>query len=461
MPTIGERLRKSWNAFIGRDPTNVEEFKTTTGSSIIEYGSFYRPDRPRFTRGNERSIVTSIYNQIAVDVAAININHVRIDENGRFVEVIDDSLNQALTVSANIDQSGRELIKDIVMSMFDEGCVAVVPVETDVSPFRTDSYKIYELRTGRITQWYPEAVKVSVYRQAIGRREEIILPKKVVAIIENPFYSIMNEPNSVLQRLIRLLNQIDRTNEQNSAGKLDLIIQLPYVIKSKARRDQAENRRKDIEEQLTGSQYGIAYTDGTEKVVQLNRSLENNLWTQAKDLTAQLYNQLGLSESIFDGTANETTQLNYYNRTIEPILSAITENMDRKWISKTARTQNQAIKFYRDPFKLVPVNNIAEIADKFTRNEIMSKNEIRSIVGMKPSDDPKADMLINSNLNQSSEQDAEIQTLRNGENPMDSAPFQTREDIANAQMARQPAPASNIDFSLINPNRLLKDVQGG
>ena len=459
MPTLGERLRKSWNAFIGRDPTDLAAPVTSAGASIIEYGSYYRPDRPRFTRGNERSIVSTIYNQIAVDVSAININHIRIDENGRFVEVIDDSLNQALTVSANIDQTGRELIKDIVMSMFDEGVVAVVPVETDVNPLRTDAYKIYELRTGRITQWYPEAVKISVYRQDRGKREEIILPKRIVAIIENPFYSIMNEPNSTLQRLIRILNQIDRTNEQNAAGKLDLIIQLPYVIKSKARRDQAESRRKDIEEQLTGSQYGIAYTDGTEKVVQLNRSLENNLWTQAKDLTAQLYNQLGLSESVFNGTADEATQLNYYNRTVEPILSAITENMDRKWISKTARTQNQAIGFYRDPFKLVPVSSIAEIADKFTRNEIMSKNEIRSVIGMKPSDDPKADMLINSNLNQSSEQEAQIQALRNGEDPeaMQEPKIQTREDIANAQEASKVS--TGFNFGMINANRLISDVK--
>lgn len=406
MPSLGERLRNTWNAFLGRDPTKKnEELNPNQNQYYISAfggGQSSRPDRVRLNIRNERSIINTIYNQIAVDVSMTNINHMRVDDNNKFVEVIHSDLNNALTVSANIDQTGRALTKDLVLSMFDEGCVAVVPVVTDHNP-DDGSYKIYELRTGKILEWFPKHIRVEVYNDNTGRKQQIIVPKESTAIIENPFYSIMNEPNSTLQRLIRVLNQIDRFNENNSAGKLDLIIQLPYPIKSPARREQAEMRRKDIETQLTGSQYGIAYTDGTEKVVQLNRSLENNLWAEAKDLIEQLYNQLGFAPSIFNGTADEKTMLNYYNNTLAPILTTITEEYKRKWLTQTAITQGQSIGYVRDPFRLVPVNDLAEIADKFTRNEIMTSNEIRSVIGMKPADDPKADMLVNSNLNQSDE----------------------------------------------------------
>lgn len=398
MPSLGERLKNSWNAFLGRDPTKEinKYYETAYG------GSSYRPDRIRLSRGNERSIVTSIYNQIAVDVSQVNIKHVRVNQNNQFIEIINSDLNHALTISANIDQTGRALLKDLVLSMFDEGVVAVVPVVTSIDPL-DGSYKIYELRIGKIVEWFPRNVRVEIYNDITGKKQQIVVEKEWTAIIENPFYSIMNEPNSTLQRLIRVLNQIDRLNEKNSAGKLDLIVQVPYPIKLQARKEQAEMRRREIEEQLTGSQYGIAYTDVTEKIVQLNRPLENNLWEQAKDLIEQLYNQLGFSPTIFDGTADESAMLNYNNRTITPIVSAITEEMERKWLSQTAITQGQAIRFFTDPFKLVPVADLAEIADKFTRNEIMSSNEIRAVIGMQPSDDPKADMLINSNLNQSNE----------------------------------------------------------
>lgn len=397
MPSIGERLRNSWNAFLGRDPTKEDFSEAYYEAAYGGYSS--RPDRVKLNVRNERSIVNTIYNQIAVDVSMTNINHMRVDNNNKFVEVIKSDLNNALTVSANIDQTGRALTKDLVLSMFDEGCVAVVPVVTDHNP-DDGAYKIYELRTGKIISWFPKHIRVEVYNDNTGQKQQIVVPKESTAIIENPFYSIMNEPNSTLQRLIRVLNQIDRFNENNSAGKLDLIIQLPYTIKSPARREQAEMRRKDIENQLTGSQYGIAYTDGTEKVVQLNRSLENNLWTEAKDLIEQLYNQLGFAPTIFNGTADEKTMLNYYNNTLAPILTTITEEYKRKWLTPTAITQGQTIGFIRDPFRLVPVNDLAEIADKFTRNEIMSSNEIRAVIGMRPADDPKADMLVNSNLNQ-------------------------------------------------------------
>lgn len=396
MPTLGERLKNTWNAFLGRDPTP----NTTYG-----YGSSFRPDRQRLTRGNARSIVNTIYNQIAIDCATVNIRHVRLDDEGRYSETIADSLNRCLSASANIDQTGRALIQDVVMSMLDEGCVAIVPVETEFNPFRTESYKILQLRTGRIVEWFPQSIRVEVYNEQIGQKQMVTLPKEMVAIVENPFYSIMNETNSTLQRLIRILNQVDRTNDENSSGKLDLIVQLPYQIKTDAKRKYAEERRKDITAQLTGSQYGIAYIDSTEHVIQLNRGIENNLWTQAKDLLEQLYNQLGFSKAIFDGTADEKTMLNYNNRTIEPIVSAITEEMERKWLSKTALSQGQAIRFFKDPFKLVPVAQLAEIADKFTRNEIMSSNEFRSIIGLKPSDDPNADKLRNSNLNHPDEKE--------------------------------------------------------
>jgi hypothetical protein len=390
--TLGSRLRHAWNAFRNRDPT--EQFKDI-GASY-----YYRPDRVRLTRGNERSIVTSIYNRIAIDVASIDIKHCRLDDNERFVSEIDSNLNSCLTLEANIDQTARAFRQDIVMSMFDEGCVAIVPVDTTLDPNKTNSYDILSMRTGKILEWYPQHVKVRVYNEKTGKKEDITVPKSTVGIIENPLYSIINEPNSTMQRLIRKLSLLDITDEQTASGKLDLIIQLPYVIKTEARRQQAENRRKDIEMQLASSKYGIAYTDGTERITQLNRSVENNLLKQIESLTSTLYSQLGITQAILDGTADEKTMLNYNNRTIEPIVSAIVDEMKRKFLTKTARSQKQTILFFRDPFKLVPVNDIAEIADKFTRNEITTSNEIRQIIGLKPSDDPKADQLINSNIRQ-------------------------------------------------------------
>lgn len=391
---ILKRAKSAWNAFFSRDPTK------NLGYYINGVGSSYNPSRAVFTRGNARSIVTSVYNQIAVDVSSISIKHVRLDDEGQFKEVINDNLNQALSLEANKDQTGRSLIRDAVISLLDEGVVAIVPFECDIDPNDTDSYTIFKIRTAKILEWKPDYILVKIYNEHTGLYEQMWLQKSICAIIENPFYPIMNEPNSTAQRLIRVLGQLDRTNEENSSGKLDMIIQMPYAVRSEERRKYANDRRKEIEKQLTGTKYGIAWTDGTEKVLQLNRSLENNLWIQAQELTSQLYNQLGFSEAIFDGTADEKTMLNYNNRTIEPIISAITEEMERKWLSKTARSQKQSIRFYKDPFKLVPVSQLAEIADKFTRNEIMTSNEIRSIVGLKPSDDPKANQLINSNLNQ-------------------------------------------------------------
>ena len=387
-----DRLRHGWNAFMNRDPT----YRQDLGPSY-----YYRPDRPRFTRGNERSIVTSVYNRIALDVSAISIQHVRLDENGRFLSTIDSDLNKCLTLDANIDQTGRAFLQDAVMSMLDEGCVALVPVETDVDPNDTDSYKIFSIRTGKIVEWRPQHVKVRVYDERTGRKEDITISKSSVAIVENPLYAVINEPNSTMQRLIRKLSLLDVTDEQTASGKLDLVIQLPYIIKTEARRQQAEQRRKDIEMQLAGSKYGIAYIDGTEHITQLNRSVENNLMKQVEYLTSMLYSQLGITQTILDGTADEKTMINYYTRTIEPIVSSIVDEMKRKFLTKTARSQRQSIEFFRDPFKLVPINDIAEIADKFTRNEILTSNEIRQIVGMKPSNDPKADELINSNINQS------------------------------------------------------------
>lgn len=393
--SFGSRLKHAWNVFRSRDPTS--EFRDT-GASY-----YNRPDRPRFTRGNERSITTSVLNRIALDASAIDILHVRLDKNGRFLEEINSGLNNCLKLSANTDQTGRAFKQDIVMSMLDEGCVAIVPTDTTINPKVTDSYDIETMRVGKIIQWRPQHVQVRLYNEQTGKKEEIWLPKKMVAIVENPLYAVMNEPNSTMQRLIHKLGLLDITDEQTASGKLDLIIQLPYVIKTDARRQQAENRRKDIEMQLAGSKYGIAYTDGTEKITQLNRSLENNLMKQVEYLTNQLYSQLGITQTILDGTADEKTMLNYYSRTIEPIVSAIADEMKRKFLTKTARTQNQSIEFFRNPFKLVPVNDIAEIADKFTRNEIMTSNEIRQIVGMKPSDDPKADELRNSNIAETKE----------------------------------------------------------
>lgn len=386
------RLKHAWNAFFNKDPT---DYYKNVGTSYT-----YRPDRSRLTRGNERSIVTSVYNRIGLDASSVSIQHVRLDENNRFLSVIDSGLNNCLTVEANLDQTGRAFIQDIVMSMLDEGSVAIVPVDTTFNPEITGSYDILSMRTGQILEWYPSHVKVRVYNEKTGRKEDIVVPKNTVGIVENPLYAVINEPNSTMQRLIRKLNLLDVVDEQSSSGKLDLIIQLPYVIKTEARRQQAENRRKDIENQLAGSKYGIAYTDGTERITQLNRSVENNLMKQIEYLTSMLYSQLGITQSILDGTADDKTMLNYYNRTIEPILSAIVDEMKRKFLTKTARSQLQSISFFRDPFKLVPVNEISEIADKFTRNEIMTSNEIRQIIGMKPSDDPKADELRNKNLSQ-------------------------------------------------------------
>ena len=395
--SFSSRLKKAWNAFKNRDPT----------FNYQGAGYSYRPDRPRLTRGNERSIVTSVYNRIALDVSSMTIQHIRLDNNGRFVEAIDSDLNSCLTLESNIDKTSRAFIQDIVMSMLDEGCVAIVPIDTDVDPNSTDSYKIYSMRTGKILDWYPSSVRVRVYNDRTGNKEDIVVQKSKVAIVENPLYAVINEPNSTMQRLMRKLSLLDVTDEQTASGKLDLIIQLPYVIKTEARRQQAELRRKDIEMQLAGSKYGIAYTDGTERITQLNRSVENNLMKQVEYLTNLLYSQLGITQTILDGTADEQTMLNYYSRTIEPIISAIVDEMKRKFLTKTARTQLQSIAFFRDPFKLVPVNSIAEIADKFTRNEIMTSNEIRQIIGMKPSTDPKADKLINSNISQPKDEQAE------------------------------------------------------
>lgn len=388
-----DRLQHAWNAFFNRDPTYNRHTDYGAGYS-------YRPDRPRLTRGNERSIVTSVYNRIALDAAAIDIKHVRLDENDRYISDIESGLNNCLTLDANIDQTGRAFKQDVVMSMLDEGCVAIIPVDTSTDPEKSGSYEVNTMRTGKILQWKPSSVQVRVYNERTGQKEDIWLSKSMVPIVENPLYAVMNEPSSTMQRLVRKLNLLDAVDEQSSSGKLDLIIQLPYVIKTEARRAQAETRRKDIEDQLSGSKYGIAYADGTERITQLNRSVENNLMKQIEYLTSMLYSQLGITQSILDGTADEQTMLNYYNRTIEPILAAIVDDMIRKFLTKTARSQRQSISFFRDPFKLVPVNGIAEIADKFTRNEIMTSNEFRQTIGLKPSDDPKADELRNKNLSE-------------------------------------------------------------
>lgn len=390
--SLGSRLRRGWNAFRNRDPTY---FYKDIG---VGYG--YRPDRTRLSRGNERSIVTSVFNRIALDVAGLDFWHVQLDEEGRYKSTMNSGLNDCLTLQANIDQSGREFIQDIVLSMFDDGCVAVVPVDTSIDPEDSGSYQIETMRTGKIVEWFPRHVKVNVYNDQNGRREDIILPKTSVAIIPNPFYTIMNEPNSTLQRLIRKLNILDAIDEQSGSGKLDLIIQLPYVIKSDARRNQADQRRKDIERQLSGSKYGIAYTDGTEKITQLNRAVDNNLMKQIEYLTSMLYGQLGITQEIMEGSANEEAMANYYNRIVEVIAKAITDAMKRTFLTKTARTQGKSIMFFRNPFKLVSAKDFAEISDKLTRNEILSSNEIRTFIGLKPSSDPKADELRNSNIRQ-------------------------------------------------------------
>ena len=402
MPTLTERIRSAWNAFQNKDPTTINR------RYEYGFGYAYRPDRTRLSRGNERSIINSIYNRIAIDVAAISIEHVRLDDNGRFKESIDSRINRVLNVEANIDQTGRELMQDAVMSMLDEGCVALVPIDTTTIPNENGAFDIETMRTGKIIEWYPRYIRVQVYNDRIGRRQDIVLPKRYVAIIENPLYSVMNEPNSTLQRLIRKLNLLDVVDEQSGSGKLDLIIQLPYVIKTDARRKEAEQRRTDIEMQLAGSKYGVAYTDGTERITQLNRPAENNLLAQVEYLTNTLYGQLGITEDVFKGTADEKTMLNYYNRTIEPILSSFTNEYTRKYLTQTARTQGQAFRFFRDPFRLATVEDIAELGDKFTRNEIATSNEMRAVLGWKPSNDPKADQLVNSNIAQNKEEKVDV-----------------------------------------------------
>lgn len=405
---IRDRLQHAWNAFVYNDNNYVDP-QNLGGLST------FKPDRVHFSRGVERSIVTSVYNRLALDVSSIAIKHVRLDENGRFKEEVDSGLQNCLNVEANIDQTGRAFLQDVVMSMLDEGCVAIVPVDTTIDPAKSGSYEINTMRTGKILEWYPAHVRVRVYNDKKGIHEELVLPKSTVAIIENPLYAVINEPNSTMQRLIRKLNLLDVVDEQTSSGKLDLIIQLPYVIKTDARRKQAEERRKDIEMQLSGSKYGIAYTDGTERITQLNRPAENNLMKQVEYLTSMLYSQLGLTQSIMDGSADDKTMLNYYNRTVEPILAAITDEIKRKFLTKTARAQKQTVMYFRDPFKLTPVVDLAEIADKFTRNEIMTSNEIRQIVGMKPATDPSADELRNKNLNQSNEATGDKKELQSPE----------------------------------------------
>ena len=395
--SFGARVKSAWNAFRNQNPY------PNYGDNGSYGGSYYRPDRVKISTRNERSIITSIFNKMALDVANIDIRHCKLDDNDRFLDYVDSKLDNCIRLEANIDQTGKAFIQDAVMSMFDEGHVAIVPVDTIGDPLSTKSYEICTMRTGRVTAWYPSSVRVELYNERKGIREEITLPKYMVAIVENPLYAVMNEPNSTLQRLIRKLNLLDTIDEQSGSGKLDLIIQLPYIVKSPARKAQAEERRKDIENQLKGSKYGIAYTDGTEKITQLNRPVENNLLKQVEYLTSMLYSQLGITKGVLDGTAEEGVMSNYYSRTIEPIISAIVDEMIRKFLTKTARSQKQTIMYFRDPFKLVPTEKMADIADKFTRNEILTSNEIRAVVGRKPSDDPRADMLINSNLNHSSD----------------------------------------------------------
>lgn len=396
--SFGSRLKHAWNAFRNRDPTETIDFR--------ELGSvsYSKPDRPRRRRSNEQSIVTAMYNRIAIDVSAISIRHVRLDDNGAYLEDMESTLNTCMTLDANIDQTGRAFFQDVVMSMFDEGCIAVVPVETTLDPNLTEAYQIHQLRVGKILEWYPQHVLVSLYNDRTGLRENLMFEKNFVAIIENPLYAVMNEPNSTLQRLIRKLNLLDSIDEQSGAGKLDIIIQLPYVIKTEARRQQAENRRKDIEVQLSGSKYGIAYTDGTERITQLNRPAENNLMNQIQYLTSMLYSQLGMTEEVFLGTADEKTMLNYMNRTVEPSISTIVDEFKRKFLTKTAISQKQSIMYFNSVFKLVPANELANMADKFTRNEIMSSNDFRAILGMKPSKDPRANELRNKNLNATNDQ---------------------------------------------------------
>ena len=388
--TFGSRLKHAWNAFLNRDPTQT----------FPDYGPSYsiRPDRVRLTPGNEKSIVSSIITRIAIDVAGTTIQHVRLDQNGRFLEVIHSGLNECLSVRANKDQTGQAFIQDIVMSLCDEGSVAIVPVDTTLNPRVTGSYDIESMRTAKILQWYPDHVRVRLYNDRLGKEEDIILPKSITGIVENPFYAVMNEPNSTLRRLTHKLNLLDAIDDQSGSGKLDLIIKLPYLIKGESRIKQAEQRRKQLEDQLAGSKYGVAYVDGTEQITQLNRSVENNLMKQIEFLTSMLYSQLGITQSVLDGTAKTEELTNYYSRTIAPIVSAIVNEINTKFLTKTARSQHQAIYYFQDPFKFVPVDKLSEMADKFTRNEIMSSNEIRQIIGMKASDDPRADQLLNKNI---------------------------------------------------------------
>lgn len=389
MVSIGERFKNSWNAFLGRDPT----------VDILTGGYASNPGKARYNFVNLKSMVNNIYNQIALDVAGINIRHVKLNEKKQYSETIDSDLNRCLTMSANLDQISFDLIHEAVMSMFDEGVLAIVPVDTDIDPNNTDSYKIYSLRVGKIVQWYPYHVRVRLFRESTQQYQEVVVEKRTTVIVQNPFYTIMNEPNSTKRRLQKTIHDLEKSNDNSSSGKMDVIIQLPYLTRKEIKRQEAEKRRSSLEEQLNRSKLGVGYIDASEKVIQLNRSLENNLWNQVQDLQMELNNQMGFSQKIFDGTASEAEYLNYYNRTIDPILSCLTTEMTRKWLTQTAITQGQAIRYFRDPFKLVPVNNIAEIADKFTRNEIMTSNEIRSVIGIMPSKDPKADQLINSNLN--------------------------------------------------------------
>ena len=413
---IATRIKNSWNAFLNnRDPTAYPNNTYTDFSA----GYSYRPDRPRLSRGNERTIMTSILNRIALDVSSLTINHCRLDKDKRFKEVIESDLNNCLNLEANIDQTGRAFMQDVVISMLDEGCVAIVPTDYSSNPTK-GSFDVLSMRVGKIVTWYPDSVKINVYNERTGKKEDIIMPKSTVAIIENPLYTIMNEHNSTLQRLIRKLSLLDSIDEQSGSGKLDLIVQLPYVIRTQTRQNQAEQRKRDIEKQLKDSKYGIAYTDAAEKITQLNRPVENNLMKQIEYLTNLLFSQLGITQTILDGSADELTMLNYYSRTVEPIIAAIVDEMIRKFLTKTARSQNQTIKYFRDPFKLVPVKDLAELSDKFTRNEIMSSNEIRQVIALKPSDDPKADMLINSNLNQPENKANNINTNESTNNDTES-----------------------------------------
>ena len=428
MPRFGATLRHAWNIFSNQEYANKRVFSQYGEAS---YG--LRPDRVRLQIPNERSIVSSIYTRLSIDVASVEMRHVRTDKEKRYIEDIDSGLNNCLTLEANLDQAARAFRQDIAMTLFDRGVAALVPVDTSINPERTGGFDILTLRVGEIVTWYPKHVRVNVYNEAAGKREEIVVEKSSIAIVENPLYTVMNEPNSTLQRLLSKLNMLDSVDRQSASGKLDIIIQLPYVIKSETRRQQAEQRRADIENQLAGSQYGIAYTDGTEKITQLNRPAENNLMTQIEYLVAMLYGQLGLTVEVMNGTADEKAMLNYWNRTIEPVLTAMVEAMRRSFLTKTARTQRQTIQFFRDPFRLVPIENIAEIADKFTRNEIMTSNEMRQVVGMAPHPDPKADQLLNSNMPQGSPTPTGVMTEKNGSNldPVVTLDPRLRKDVQN------------------------------